>query len=178
MIDTAGIRQSKDEVERIGIKRSTQAIEQADLVLLVLDVSKPLEEEDYSLLEKTKFKKRILIANKCDLPPVWQMDDLVFLSAEKKTGLDALIEKIYEMTEMNTFSVEKDAYLSNDRQILLMEKAFLSLKQAIEATESGMDVDLIEIDVKSAFDALGEITGQTSPDELITALFTKFCLGK
>lgn len=79
---------------------------------------------------------------------------------------------------MNTFSVEKDAYLSNDRQILLMEKAFLSLKQAIEATESGMDVDLIEIDVKSAFDALGEITGQTSPDELITALFTKFCLGK
>ena len=178
LIDTAGIRQSKDEVERIGIKRSTQAIEQADLVLLVLDVSKPLEEEDYSLLEKTKFKKRILIANKCDLPPVWQMDDLVFLSAEKKTGLDALIEKIYEMTEMNTFSVEKDAYLSNDRQILLMEKAFLSLKQAIEATESGMDVDLIEIDVKSAFDALGEITGQTSPDELITALFTKFCLGK
>ena len=106
------------------------------------------------------------------------MDDLVFLSAEKKTGLDALIEKIYEMTEMNTFSVEKDAYLSNDRQILLMEKAFLSLKQAIEATESGMDGDLIEIDVKSAFDALGEITGQTSPDELITALFTKFCLGK
>ncbi len=178
LIDTAGIRQSKDEVERIGIKRSTQAIEQADLVLLVLDVSKPLEEEDYSLLEKTKSKKRILIANKCDLPPVWQMDDLVFLSAEKKTGLDALIEKIYEMTEMNTFSVEKDAYLSNDRQILLMEKAFLSLKQAIEATESGMDVDLIEIDVKSAFDALGEITGQTSPDELITALFTKFCLGK
>ena len=178
LIDTAGIRESDDTIEAIGITRSQKAIETADLVLLVLDSSKPLDDMDKELLKLTKNKKRIIIANKMDLSNKLDIEDVIYISAKNKEGLDALTEKIYEVTNLSDFDPKTTDYLNNARQISLMEKANNALKNAKNAIAFGVDVDLIEIDIKEAFDALGEITGEAYPDELITALFTKFCLGK
>ncbi len=178
LIDTAGIHESTDYVEAIGIQRSQKAISDADLVLLVLDSSNELEEEDHKLLELTKNKKRIIIANKQDLNPKWKMDECIYISAKNKDGLEALADKILEITSINTFNELNGNYLNNNRQISLMNKAYKSLISARNAIDMLMDIDLIAIDIKEAFDYLGEITGETHPEELITALFTKFCLGK
>lgn len=178
LIDTAGIHHSDDYVESIGIKRSNKAITEADLVLLVLDLSLPLTAEDYYLLNKTKDKKRIIIANKSDMPPKWILDDIISISAKNKEGLELLADKISEITSINSLNFDDGNYLNNNRQVDLMNKAYNSLLNAKEAINLGIDVDLIEIDIKGAFDALGEITGESNPEELITALFTKFCLGK
>lgn len=177
LIDTAGIRESDDYVEAIGIKRSQKAIDEADLILLVLDSSNELSDEDLNLLELTKNKKRIIIANKNDLESKWKLDDVVYISAKNNEGLDILADRIYEITNLNSFDVN-GRYLNNNRQIALMNKAYNSLLSAKNAIALQMDIDLIEIDIKEAFDSLGEITGDAYPDELITALFTKFCLGK
>lgn len=178
LIDTAGIRESDDYVESIGIQRSQKAIDEADLVLLVLDSSRVLEEEDYKLLELTKNKKRIIIANKNDLKRNIDIEDVIYISAKEKQGIDLLADKIYEITNLNSFNIDEGKYLNNNRQISLMNRAYNSLLNAKEAINNGIDVDLIEIDIKDAFDSLGEITGEAYPEELITALFTKFCLGK
>lgn len=178
LIDTAGIRQSEDYVEAIGIKRSHQAINDADLVLLVLDSSNDLTEEDNELIELTKNKKRIIIANKIDLNPKWQIEDAIYISAMNKDGLEELSKKILEITNIDTFDSLNGNYLNNNRQVDLMNKAYNSLMSAMNAINMQLDVDLIEIDLKNAFDYLGQITGEANPEELITALFTKFCLGK
>lgn len=178
LIDTAGIRDSDDYVEAIGIQRSQKAIDTADLVLLVLDSSKPLEEEDYKLLELTKDKKRVIIANKKDLDSHWSLEDVIYISAKNKDGIEELADTIYNITNLSSFNVDEGKYLNNNRQVSLMNKAYNSLVNAKTAINMGVDVDLIEIDIKEAFDSLGEITGEAYPEELITALFTKFCLGK
>ncbi|MDE7094919.1 MAG: tRNA uridine-5-carboxymethylaminomethyl(34) synthesis GTPase MnmE, partial [Anaeroplasmataceae bacterium] len=178
LIDTAGIHKSDDVVEQIGIERSANAIEQADLVLVVLDVSKPIEEEDRSLLELTKNKTRILVGNKADQPKKLDLEGLVLISAKEKEGIDALTDAIIKETNLNQIDIDEGKFLANMRQIHLMEHAESSLEQAYQACLDGLDVDLIEIDLKQAFDDLGTITGETTPEELITALFTKFCLGK
>lgn len=178
LIDTAGIHHSTDDVEAIGIERSKKAIASADLVLLVLDSSRPLEEEDYLLLKITKQKKRVIIANKADLEPNWKMEESIGISAKQGKGLEALADKIYEITNIHRLNIDEGKFLNNQRQVALMSRAYQSLKNALCAAKEGVDIDLIEIDIKQAFDSLGEITGEAYPDELITALFTKFCLGK
>lgn len=178
LIDTAGIRQSDDEIEKIGIERSNNAIKEADLVLLVLDSSKFLDSLDEALLNATEHKKRIIIANKSDLNVVWKLENAVEFSTKNQEGLALLKEKLLEVTSINTLKIDEAKFLANERQVDYMNQAYQSLKQALTACEIGMDVDLIEIDIKQAFDRLGAITGEAQPDELITALFSKFCLGK
>lgn len=178
LIDTAGIHHSTDDVEAIGIERSKKAIASADLVLLVLDSSRPLEEEDYLLLKITEQKKRVIIANKADLEPSWKMEESIGISTKQGKGLEALADKIYEITNIHRLNIDEGKFLNNQRQVSLMSRAYQSLKNALCAAKEGVDIDLIEIDIKQAFDSLGEITGEAYPDELITALFTKFCLGK
>lgn len=178
LIDTAGIRESRDYVESIGIERSRRAIAEADLVLVVLDSSKPLEGEDYQLLELTEEKRRILVANKKDLAPAWQLKDTVYISAKNREGLSDLADKIYAITKIESLNIDEGKYLNNARQTALMSRAYRSLENAWYAVNQQTDIDLIEIDIKEAFDALGEITGDSYSEELITALFTKFCLGK
>lgn len=178
LMDTAGIHHSTDTVEQIGMERSSKAIEEADLVLVVLDLSRPLEEEDQYLLDLTKDKTRILIGNKSDQTPCFQLPELVPISAKFGTGFDSLICAIQKETRMNELNIDEGKYLANARQTDLMHKAYQALNQAYKACLDGIDIDLIEIDIKQAFDDLGAITGQSTPEELITALFTKFCLGK
>lgn len=178
LIDTAGIHDSTDVVEEIGIKRSEEAIEKADLVLLVLDSSNELDSNDLKLLDLTKNKKRIIIANKSDLKLKIDLKDALYVSTFDKSTIDVLSKKIKEVTSIENLSKFNGNYLNNIRQVNLMEKSKKSLEQAYNACINGIDVDLIELDIKDAFDNLGEITGESYPEELITALFTKFCLGK
>ncbi len=178
LIDTAGIHQSSDRVEQIGIERSSKAISEADLVLVVLDTSRPLDQEDKELLELTKDKPRILVGNKKDQPSCFALDNMVMISAKKNEGLELLLDAIQKLTNLDQINIDEGRFLSNTRQTNLMQHAYESLNQAYKACQDGTDIDLVEIDIKQAFDDLGAITGQSTPEELITALFTKFCLGK
>ena len=178
LIDTAGIRESSDYVESIGIKRSEEAAKQADLILLVLDQSRALDDMDKALIEMTNDKNRIIIANKSDLKALWQNDKAISISALQNNGLEILINEIKRVTNINAIHSMDNRYLNNVRQVDLLKKAHSSLLDARNGISNLIDISLIEIDIKNAFDYLGQITGEASPDELITALFTKFCLGK
>lgn len=178
LIDTAGIRESDDTIEQIGIERSSKAIQSADVVFLVLDSSRVLDKEDEKLLVLTKNKKRIILANKADLHPAWVLEDSIPFSTVTGFGLEELKKELLKITQIDTLKLDEARFLGNQRQIDWMKQAYDHLRQALDACHMGMDIDLIEIDVKQAFDALGTITGQASQDELMTALFTKFCLGK
>ena len=162
----------------VGIKRSIEALNKCDLVLLVLDASNELSSEDIELMELTKEKNRIIILNKSDLEAKIKIDGSISMSALHNEGMELLAKKILEITEINSIYEMNDYYLNNVRQIDLMNKAYNSLKESMIAIDNLDDISLIEIDIKEAFDYLGEITGDASPDELINALFTKFCLGK
>ena len=187
LIDTAGIRETDDVVEKIGVERSRKALKEADFVLLLLNQSETLQEEDVRLLETTKGMKRIILFNKTDLPsklskediaPYAQEEEIVTTSMLNKEGIDQLEEKIagyFFQGQMN----ERDAtYLSNTRHIALLEKAEQALVEVQNGIEMEMPVDLIQIDFTRAWDLLGEITGDSVQDELLTQLFSQFCLGK
>ena len=187
LIDTAGIRETDDVVEKIGVERSRKALKEADFVLLLLNQSETLQEEDIRLLETTKGMKRIILFNKTDLPsklskediaPYAKEEEIVTTSMLNKKGIDQLEEKIagyFFQGQMN----ERDAtYLSNTRHIALLEKAEQALVEVQNGIEMEMPVDLIQIDFTRAWDLLGEITGDSVQDELLTQLFSQFCLGK
>ena len=187
LIDTAGIRETNDVVEKIGVERSRKALKEADFVLLLLNQSETLQEEDIRLLETTKGMKRIILFNKTDLPsklskediaPYANEEEIVTTSMLNKEGIDQLEEKIagyFFQGQMN----ERDAtYLSNTRHIALLEKAEQALVEVQNGIEMEMPVDLIQIDFTRAWDLLGEITGDSVQDELLTQLFSQFCLGK
>ena len=187
LIDTAGIRETDDVVEKIGVERSRKALKEADFVLLLLNQSETLQEEDLRLLETTKGMKRIILFNKTDLPsklskedidPYANEEEIVTTSMLNKEGIDQLEEKIagyFFQGQMN----ERDAtYLSNTRHIALLEKAEQALVEVQNGIEMEMPVDLIQIDFTRAWDLLGEITGDSVQDELLTQLFSQFCLGK
>ncbi|WP_314680399.1 tRNA uridine-5-carboxymethylaminomethyl(34) synthesis GTPase MnmE [uncultured Granulicatella sp.] len=187
LIDTAGIRETDDVVEKIGVERSRKALKEADFVLLLLNQSETLQEEDVRLLETTKGMKRIILFNKTDLPsklstediaPYANEEEIVTTSMLNKEGINQLEEKIagyFFQGQMN----ERDAtYLSNTRHIALLEKAEQALVEVQNGIEMEMPVDLIQIDFTRAWDLLGEITGDSVQDELLTQLFSQFCLGK
>lgn len=179
LIDTAGIRQANDEVERIGIKRSKEALSQAELVLLVLDGTQELTDVDRELLELTKNKSRIIVMNKSDLNQVVKLQEpYITLSAKNKEGLKELEDELMRITKIDGFNVNDSNYLSNTRHVAKMTNALESLESALVSCKEHVDVDMIELDIKDAWNSLGEIIGQTSNDLLLNELFSKFCLGK
>ena len=187
LIDTAGIRETDDVVERIGVERSRKALNEADFVLLILNQSEELMDEDLRLLEQTKDFKRIILLNKTDLPTKIDMDkakefatdnEIVTTSMLKKEGIDQLEEKIADYFFQGQMNERDATYLSNTRHIALLEKAEQALQEVANGVDIGMPVDLIQIDFTRTWDLLGEITGDTVQDELLTQLFSQFCLGK
>ena len=187
LIDTAGIRETDDVVERIGVERSRKALNEADFVLLILNHSEELMDEDLRLLEQTKDFKRIILLNKTDLPKKIDMgkvkefatdSEIVTTSMLKKEGIDQLEEKIADYFFQGQMNERDATYLSNTRHIALLEKAEQALQEVANGVDMGMPVDLIQIDFTRAWDLLGEITGDTVQDELLTQLFSQFCLGK
>ncbi|MBO1306355.1 tRNA uridine-5-carboxymethylaminomethyl(34) synthesis GTPase MnmE [Enterococcus sp. 669A] len=187
LVDTAGIRETEDIVERIGVERSRKALSEADLILLVLNQSEELTLEDRNLLEATQNLKRIILLNKTDLPAKLDQDELRRLTGEdellaisvlQQDGLDQLEEAIAALF-FGGQTGEKDAtYVSNTRHIALLENASQALYEVQGGIEAGMPVDLVQIDMTRCWDYLGEIVGDSVQDELITQLFSQFCLGK
>ena len=178
LIDTAGIRESSDSIEQIGVMRSKKAITEAELILLVLDLSKKLTPEDKKLLEETKHLNRIIIGNKKDLPKHLEIDTVVEISLLEKSGLEAL-EKVILKTLMLDNLEEKDFnYLSNVRHIQKLKEAKAALENVIAAIHKDMPVDLYAMDLTVAWNLLGEILGNHQYGDLLTELFSKFCLGK
>ncbi|WP_390405648.1 tRNA uridine-5-carboxymethylaminomethyl(34) synthesis GTPase MnmE [Lacticaseibacillus jixiensis] len=184
LVDTAGIRDTEDKVEKIGVARSKKAITQADLILLVLDASQPLTQEDHQLLKLTENKQRIVVLNKQDLPVQLTLDGLVPAEQIVRTsittgaGVDALDTKIADLFNGGIENSQTMLMVSNSRQIGLLRQAKASLNSVLDGIEAGMPIDLVQIDMTAAWDKLGEITGDAAPDELITQLFSQFCLGK
>lgn len=174
VIDTAGIRESDDVVEKIGIEKSKKAIQEADLVLLLVDGSKPLDEQDYELMEMIKDKTSIIVHNKEDIKT--QEVEGVWISAAN-AQIQPLIDEINAMYEEHRFALEETT-LHNERQIALMHQAKQHMQQAKEALEIGMELDLVAIDIQNAYTSLKEILGEVSKEDLLDALFANFCLGK
>lgn len=187
LIDTAGIRETDDLVEKIGVTRSKKALQEAALVLLVLNQNEPLTKEDLALLEATEHSKRIVLLNKTDLDNRLDLEQLaayvpkealLLISVHSNAGIEQLKERIAALFFNETLE-EKDAtYLSNVRHIALLHQAVEALEEVISGIEAGMPVDLVQIDMTRCWDALGEVIGESVQDELITQLFSQFCLGK
>ena len=179
LIDTAGVRKSDDIVEKIGIEKSLNLIDEAELVLLILDASCPLSEEDKYLLEKTKDKKRIIIMNKIDLKlNNSYMDDVIKISAKNNEGIEDIKDAIKELFNVGTFMSKNLTFFTNVRQISLLKSAIKFLEDVEQGIKEEREIDMIEIDLKLVWEKLGDIIGANYTEELIDNLFSRFCLGK
>lgn len=176
LLDTAGIHETEDVVEKIGVERSKKAIEEAELVILMLDLSRALCEEDNELLELTKDKKRIIVANKSDIKTE-TVEDAIEISVKRGIGIDKLsseIRNMYSLGELETGGI----VVTNLRHISALTRIKETLERAADAVESGLPQDLAALDIYSAIDILGEITGDTVSESIVSEIFHNFCVGK
>ena len=178
LIDTAGIRKTSDEIETIGVERSLTKINEAELVLVLLDNSRDLTDLDLEILDKTKDKKRIIIMNKTDLESKNNYKADVYMSINDNKGIEELEDKILNILNLNDFNVLDSNYLSHVRHISLLEQARNSLIEAKGAIANMLEVDMISIDIKNALDSILEIVGKSNTELVIDRLFSRFCLGK
>ena len=179
-IDTAGIRETKDIVEKIGVDKSLEVIENADLVIHVLNNNEPLTEEDEKIMAKIKDKTHITFINKSDLPRNLKLinEDIVEGNTIDVNGLDKLKDKIITLFDLEKINNSNLEVVSNAREIGLIKETLNSINNALENIKATIPVDMIEIDIKKAWDLLGEITGESYQEELLDTLFSQFCLGK
>lgn len=175
--DTAGLHDSDDVVEKIGIEKAKESINNADIILLVLDSSNKLSNEDKENLELVKDKKYFVIANKSDLKQELDFDgEIIKISAKDKQGIDSIKEKIYNTIKDEMF-VPSNIILTNKRHQIAVKEAIACIDTALNNMFS-ISLDCVSLDIKSAWQKLGEITGETTGEDIIDAIFSKFCLGK
>ena len=177
--DTAGIRVADNIVEQIGIDRARECVKSADIILVVLDGSRPIEDDDKKILSLVKDKIVLHVVNKTDLPKKLNnvFDHMVEVSALKQDNVEKLKESIYNIV-VDKNMLSRDILITNARHEDALKRANNSLQTAIESIEDGSTLDLVATDVKSAWLALGEITGVNSNEEIVNTIFSKFCLGK
>lgn len=187
LIDTAGIRETEDIVERIGVEKSRKLLQQADLILIVLNYNEPLAPDDYAIFEAAAGLPVILIINKFDLPQKIDLEEvkrhfpdqpLVMTSALQDRGIDLLEEAIAKIFFSGRAEQSDMTYVSNARHIHLLRMAETAIDEAIVAIEDRMPVDMVQIDIKKAWELLGEVIGDSVADDLIDQIFSQFCLGK
>lgn len=183
IIDTAGVRETEDIVEKIGVEKSLSLVNDADLIILVFNNNEKLTDEDKKLLEYTKEKKRIIVINKIDLEnnldiSNFKNERIVKVSALKDSGIENLKNEINDMFNLEEINLGDFTYLSNSRQISLVKKAVEISKNLEDALNNDVPIDLLEIDIKEICEILGEIIGESYDDKLIDTLFSNFCLGK
>lgn len=187
LVDTAGIRETEDIVEKIGVERSRKALSQADLILFVLNNNEALTQEDFTLYEVVKNEDVIVIVNKMDLEQNIDIDEvkemigdtpLIQTSMLKQEGIDELEIQIRDLFFGGEVQNQDMTYVSNSRHISLLKQARQTIQDAIDAAESGVPMDMVQIDLTRTWEILGEIIGETASDELIDQLFSQFCLGK
>ena len=187
LIDTAGIRNAKDEVEKIGIAKSREIAKEADLIIAIFDSTKELSPEYLEILNLIKGKKSIVILNKIDLNAILSenddrfinvSDNILKLSALNGEGLEKLYETISKMFSLNEINLDNEIVITNLRHKNLISKALINVKKSEEAIEQNMPVDIIAIFIKDILEDLGNITGDVVTDDIINEIFSKFCLGK
>ena len=187
LVDTAGIRDTEDIVEKIGVERSRKALSEADLILFVLNNNEPLTEDDQTLFEVIKNEDVIVIINKTDLEQRLDVSELremigdmplIQTSMLKQEGIDELEIQIKDLFFGGEVQNQDMTYVSNSRHISLLKPARQSIQDAIDAAESGIPMDMVQIDLTRTWEILGEIIGESASDELIDQLFSQFCLGK
>ena len=187
LVDTAGIRDTEDIVEKIGVERSRKALSEADLILFVLNNNEPLTEDDQTLFEVIKNEDVIVIINKTDLEQRLDVSELremigdmplIQTSMLKQEGIDELEIQIRDLFFGGDVQNQDMTYVSNSRHISLLKQARQSIQDAIDAAESGIPMDMVQIDLTRTWEILGEIIGESASDELIDQLFSQFCLGK
>ena len=186
MIDTAGIRDTEDIVEKIGVEKAKEKAEKADLMIYVVDSSTDLDENDDEIIEMIKGKKAIVLLNKTDLNAVTTEEQLkgridhpiISISAKEKTGIERLEETLKAMFFHGNLQFNDEVYITNVRQKQALEEAKESLKQVKNSIDMEMPEDFYSIDLMSAYEALGRITGESVEDDLVNEIFGKFCMGK
>ena len=187
LIDTAGIRNAKDEVEKIGIHKSKEIAKEADLIIAIFDASKELSKEDKEILEIIKGKKAIILLNKIDLTTEIQKDDPIFkdltdsvieISALNNVGIDKLYEEITKLFELNEIQLDNELVITNIRHKNLIAKAMESVEKAKHTIEEKMPIDIVAVYIKEILEDLGTITGEFVTEDIINEIFSKFCLGK
>ena len=187
LIDTAGIRETKDEVEKIGIAKSRETANTADLIIAIFDASKEIDEEDLEVIDFIKNKKAIIILNKMDLKAKIDENNenlkklsgnIIKMSALKNIGIDKLYEKITEMFNLNEINLDNENVITNVRQKNLITKPIENVKKAKETIEQKMPIDIVAIFIKDILEDLGKITGEVVTEDIIEEIFANFCLGK
>lgn len=186
MIDTAGIRRTGDKIEQMGVERAKQMMEEADLILYVIDASAALDENDKEIMPLLKEKRVIVLLNKTDLPKITTTEEIqkllekpiIRISAKEEKGLSELADKIEQMFLSGGLSWNDEVYLTNLRQKTAMEEAKASLQKVEESILLGMPEDFYSIDLMDAYEALGRIIGESVGEDLVNEIFEKFCMGK
>ena len=186
MVDTAGIRETDDVVEKIGVGRAKEMAKDADLILYVVDSSTSLDENDEEIISMLKDKKAIVLYNKTDLDPVVSMEKLkdktdhpvIPISAKEETGIQKLEEEIRNMFFSGNLSFNDEVYITNARHKEALEDAYTSLEMVKQSIEAGMPEDFFSIDLMSAYESLGRIIGESVGEDLVNEIFSKFCMGK
>lgn len=188
LLDTAGIRETEDVVERIGVERSEQALRGADLLLLLLNNYEGLQPDDYRLLELTERHKSVIVINKMDLPSNLDISSvesrvpsgtpIIQMSVQKEEGIDQLEEAIANLFFEGKLELTESTYVSNARHIHLLKSAKKSVQDVLQGLELDVPLDMVEIDLKNAWQSLGEVIGEAVAEDLIDQIFSQFCLGK
>jgi len=181
LIDTAGIRRTDDIVESIGVDKSLRLIDEADLVLLVLDYNSKLSADDRKILDKLNGKNYITIVNKCDLEKHIDDEELknvVYVSAVENINIDGIKEKVKELFNLEQIETSDFNYLSSARSLAILNKISEAISEVNKGIDGGFTLDMIEIDLKNIWNLLGNIIGENYEDELIDQLFSRFCVGK
>ncbi|MFC4601327.1 tRNA uridine-5-carboxymethylaminomethyl(34) synthesis GTPase MnmE [Cohnella hongkongensis] len=187
LLDTAGIRETEDVVEQIGVERSHGALNEADLILLVLNGHEELHEDERKLLAQLKDRSTIVVVNKIDLPSRldakeverdYPQDRIVYLSAKDGRGIEQLERAVTDLFFSGEVETGDMTYVSNARHIALLHQTRQSLEDAIQATYDGVPIDLVQIDITASWESLGQILGDAAGDSLLDQIFSQFCLGK
>jgi tRNA modification GTPase len=187
LLDTAGLRETEDIVERIGVERSRNALTDADLILLVINRNEPLHEDEKLLMEQVKDKQSIVVLNKSDLPTAADLsymearfppERIVPMSVKENEGLDRLGEAIANLFFGGQLETNDITYVSNVRHIHLLNNAKRALEEAQNAADQFVPIDMIQIDIRNAWENLGELVGDSVGESLIDQIFSQFCLGK
>ena len=187
IVDTAGIRETGDKVEKIGVEKSRKCAEAADIIFMMIDASCPLSDEDMEILDFIKGRKAVILANKTDIDINIDVDalckytdaeNIIYISVKEGSGIEKLTERFKDMFLGGDVAAKESVLISNARPKNMLEKAMEALDRAIATIESGMPEDFISMDLQDALTALGEITGDSVDDEIIDRIFTRFCLGK
>ena len=186
IIDTAGIRDTEDVVEKIGVERAKKYLNNADLVIYVVDTSTALDENDHEIMELLKDRHAIVLLNKSDLSPVTTVEDIkkhldkkmISISAKEQTGMDDLEETIKEMFFSGEVTFNDEVYITNIRHKTSLQEALQSLHLVLQSIADDMPEDFYSIDLMNAYEELGNIIGESVEDDLVNEIFSKFCMGK